>query len=575
MIQKLRIIELENRIKRSIKARPQMLNENTKVNSPLKVTYVLNRTSVCGGVKIILEQANYLIEQGWDVSLVSHFPCPDWFPVKAKYIKVPFHIDVAQGIPDCDVIVATYYDHIQACIETGIAPVVYFEQGDEHLFHLDRLQYELQLFVEKQLKLPQFVCTVSHQAALLMKQNFGLDSEVIPNAIDHQVFHLNEGISNPVEEPYILMMGSENNAFKGIKRIIKAVNTVKLQLEEVKLYWINPDFPSEPWASMVDRVFVNPPQHKIAELYRGALLFVSASEYETFSLPVLEAMATGCPVVSTQNYGVMEYGVDYENVLFTEIGNDIDLINKIKLALNDIELRKNLSINGLTTAKKYTWNSSIDKLANFLIRAAQFEVVPYVELSDWDLRVQADDFNQPEDWERFLNQLKVIPDDIVYLPVIYDWIDRHPIARWEIAAERKKQDSKSSMRINIPIRGKNTDLQKITLGLGIQEVREEKFDAALNYFVSQYSNLDEEWKPVCTKWIVLCLIELNRDQDAINVLEDALKVYDTFSDLYYLFYLVLKMNQYLDEANKKSDMLKVIGDGMHEVEWFYNVAELV
>ncbi|MEX3620623.1 hypothetical protein [Paenibacillus glucanolyticus] len=87
---------------------------------------------------------------------------------------------------------ATYWDHIQACIETGIAPVVYFEQGDEHLFEIQRLPDEMKTFVKTQIKLPQFIMTVSHQAASHLEENYRRKSAVIPNAIDDTIFNLGQ-----------------------------------------------------------------------------------------------------------------------------------------------------------------------------------------------------------------------------------------------------------------------------------------------------------------------------------------------------------------------------------------------
>src|SRR5690606_29024254 len=219
---------------------------------------------------------------------VSHFPKPDWYPIQVEYRQIPFGIELAQGVPICDVIVATYWDHIQACIETGIAPVVYFEQGDEHLFHIERLSAEMQLFVKKQMQLPAFIMTVSHQASSALEENFGRNSVVIPNAIDHGTFKQKDNTRDKTEDPYILMMGNENITFKGIPRIISAFKRVKSAYPNLRLYWINPKQPDNTWLNAVDQVYVNPPQTQIAELFQNAFMFVSASEFESFSLPVLE-----------------------------------------------------------------------------------------------------------------------------------------------------------------------------------------------------------------------------------------------------------------------------------------------
>ena len=87
-------------------------------------------------------------------------------------------------------IVATYWDHIQPCIETGIAPVVYFEQGDFHLFDYDNMNQTLKNFIEKQFQLPSFIYTVSQQAADLIEAIYGREAKVYPNAVDEHIFTL-------------------------------------------------------------------------------------------------------------------------------------------------------------------------------------------------------------------------------------------------------------------------------------------------------------------------------------------------------------------------------------------------
>lgn len=84
------------------------------------------------------------------MTIVAHYVKPAWFPIEADYIQVPFDLELTKGIPDCDLIVATYWDHIQPCIETGIAPVVYFEQGDFHLFDYEKMNQTLKNYIQKQ-----------------------------------------------------------------------------------------------------------------------------------------------------------------------------------------------------------------------------------------------------------------------------------------------------------------------------------------------------------------------------------------------------------------------------------------
>lgn len=578
MIAELRENEFKSRISRVYLAKRQMLESASAPklqNSKRKVVYVMTHVSICGGVKVIFEHANRLREQGWAVCIVSHFPQPEWYPISVEYRQVPFGIELAQSIPLCDVIVATYWDHIQACIETGIAPVIYFEQGDEHLFHLERLSAEVQSFVKSQMELPEFIMTVSNQAALLLKEKFGRKSVVIPNAIDNTVFHEKKDIKKSTTDVrYILMMGNEMIRFKGLELIVSAVRKVKEVCPDIKLYWINPRHPSENWESVVDRFFVNPSQEKIAELFRNATIFVSASEFETFSLPVLEAMATACPVISTKNVGVLEYGIEDENIVFTKIGDEDSLFQKIMLVLNNSELRVKISNNGLVTAQKYNWQNSIMQLSNYLKFVSNHTVIPYQKIEDWDIKVDASKFLSPEEFQRFTKSLQHVAEDIIYIPVLYNWIENHPIARWEVAATRRNTGSNKEIRLLTPYIGSTEiDVRQFMFGEGIQYILDERYIEALDYFVSYYSHVSDAWKPSCTKWIVLCLIELNRDSDAINVIRDVLQVNNKFSDIYYLYYVLLSLNDNFEIATQIAQIINLIGDNVEEDEFFFNIKE--
>ncbi|MFF3922075.1 glycosyltransferase family 4 protein [Paenibacillus lactis] len=576
MISKLRQREFTARNHRLFLAQPQKVAPLQQKIEKLKVVYVMTHVSVCGGVKVILEHANQLVSHGWDVCIVSHFPKPDWYPINADYKQVSFGVELAQGIPLCDIIVATYWDHIQSCIETGIAPVVYFEQGDEHLFHIERLSDDVQSFVKTQMKLPAFIMTVSQMASHSLKNTFNRDSVIIPNAIDHHVFSSscmqNGSISTPKEQ-YILMMGNENISFKGIPKIINVFQRIKHSYPELKLYWINPKPPEDPWKHKADQVFVNPPQSKIAELFRNAKMFVSASEFESFSLPVIEAMATGCPVVSTRNEGVKEYGIHGNNILLAEIGNEEDLYAKVMTLLEDGEQCRKLSENGMETAKKYTWENSAQILMDYLRYVSAHAIEGVNQISDWNITIDESLFLNVEDRIKFNKALYHVKDDIVYIPIIHNWIENHPIARWEIAATRRVSTNTSSIRVlapaSVPLDVNLTG--SVVLGEGIQLVIEKQYSEALEYFIRQYNHSSEEWKPVCSKWIILCLIELERDHDALKVIQDTVCIYEGFSDALYLYYLLLCIHKSESKAEAIVDTIQLIGDSMNEMEWFLDL----
>ena len=96
----------------------------------------------------------------------------------------------------------------------------------------------------------------------------------------------------------------------------------------------------------------------LAEAYARAELFVSASLYEGFGLPPLEALSLGCPVLASDSASVPE--ICGEAALYFNPGREGDLERGIRHALNapDREQRKAL---GFATASRYSWQKNAEE----------------------------------------------------------------------------------------------------------------------------------------------------------------------------------------------------------------------
>lgn len=363
--------ELQRRIERLKHAKKQQLEQYRTNTDNLHIVYVMRQVEPYGGTKIILQHANKLTENGVKVTLVSHFPKPNWYPIHSEYISIALDREVAEGIPNCDVIVATSWNHINACIETKKAPVVFFEQGGSHLFGWDTLEQDKRIILKKVLTLPRFVYTVSNNAAKLLKQIYQIESvDVFHNALDENIFYSTDARQD-LTSPYMLMVGSDKDEFKCIPDIIEAFKIINEQGYDLELSWISKDEPRNRHGN----VYVRPPQETIGDLYRGAKIFVSGSRYESFSLPVLEAMACGCPVVTTVNAGVLEYARDNVNCLFAQVNNPLSLARQVIRLLNDEQLYLSLRNSGIKTAEQFKWDNIIPGLIEYYRHIANFRVV--------------------------------------------------------------------------------------------------------------------------------------------------------------------------------------------------------
>jgi len=95
------------------------------------------------------------------------------------------------------------------------------------------------------------------------------------------------------------------------------------------------------------------PDDELAVLYKNALAFVFPSKSEGFGLPGLEAMAAGCPVISSTAGALPEiYG---DSAAYFDPKSDRELREEIERVRKDKEFREELIKKGMVRAKKFTW----------------------------------------------------------------------------------------------------------------------------------------------------------------------------------------------------------------------------
>lgn len=101
------------------------------------------------------------------------------------------------------------------------------------------------------------------------------------------------------------------------------------------------------------------PDADLPALYAAATAFVYPSLYEGFGLPLLEAMACGCPVLTTKNASLPEVAGDV--ALYLENPADpVELASLLDTLWRDAELRQRLGERGLARAKEFPWSQTAD-----------------------------------------------------------------------------------------------------------------------------------------------------------------------------------------------------------------------
>ncbi|BAZ44388.1 group 1 glycosyl transferase [Chondrocystis sp. NIES-4102] len=106
------------------------------------------------------------------------------------------------------------------------------------------------------------------------------------------------------------------------------------------------------------------PTEELPSLYSQAQALVFASLYEGFGLPILEAMACGCPVITSNVTSIPEVGG--ESVLYVDPYNIEDITQAMYLLITNSALRNNLIHQGQERVKSFNWSTTADRIKQIL-----------------------------------------------------------------------------------------------------------------------------------------------------------------------------------------------------------------
>ena len=206
---------------------------------------------------------------------------------------------------------------------------------------------------------------VSETARKFINSNFPGDYEIIPNGIQVDNFgpnikpfeHLRDGKLN------ILFLGRLDKR-KGLKYLLGAYSKLKWDWPNTRLIVVgpgNPDMDSQHLIgerNLQDVMFVGGvSEEDKARYFSTADVYCSpATGKESFGIVLLEAMASGAPIVASRIEGYSDVIKDGYNGVLVPPKNETALASTIEQLLRDKAHRTSLSCNGLESVQEYRWD---------------------------------------------------------------------------------------------------------------------------------------------------------------------------------------------------------------------------
>jgi UDP-glucose:(heptosyl)LPS alpha-1,3-glucosyltransferase len=121
---------------------------------------------------------------------------------------------------------------------------------------------------------------------------------------------------------------------------------------------------------LLDRVTFLAPSKDVMKFCAAADAYAGASIEDAYGLPVIEAMASGLPVIASINAGVSEVIKDgWNGLLLREPTNVLELASLIRRMVNDRSLRERLATNAVGTARQYTSDHNAAAMWDLFSRA--------------------------------------------------------------------------------------------------------------------------------------------------------------------------------------------------------------
>lgn len=355
----------------------------------MRITFVLSSLALSGGVMLVAEYANRLVERGHSVNLVTPANSidADIQRMLAGDVKIitaarplpsgrsPLALarltgSLTAAIPPADVVVATH---------TPTVLPVFLHTRRHRRVHSSWLYMDYpemfrgrrpeRFLLDSAPRMVEQILTISQPLTDYVTRQTTTPIYTIGAGLPRQELLFNQPRLDAHDGLLRVLYVGDDRPRKGLREFLAAAERVHAVLPEMRLIIVSKkvcavdtDVPYE--------FHLQPSHARLSELYRSSTLLVSASWGEGLGYPPLEAMACGTPVVLTDSSGVRDYARNGENCLMVQPRDVEGLADAMARVLDDPELGDRLAEAGRRTASRYGWDAIMDRMEAALLDLA-------------------------------------------------------------------------------------------------------------------------------------------------------------------------------------------------------------
>lgn len=321
-----------------------------------RVVCVLPGTGIYGGVRVVFEIADALLDRGYEVQVVGPEPAPDWHEHRAPYRQVD--LAAPGAVPAADICIATFWTTVAAGVASGSTLTFQFCQGFEGV-HREYAPLLPRIDATYRLPIPKLVIARHLETVLL--ERYGIRPHWLGQSIDTDLFRPGE-LREAAVPLRVGVVGPYGLRPKGIGELLAGLGMARERGLAIEVHHASSDpmQPGEAAMGVTDRFHHHLSTRQMAEFYRGVdVYFHPSHDEEGYPLPPLEAMACGVPVALTTIRSFSHF-TDAEVLRFPP--GTPEAIPPLVERFLDPDLRRRMRAAGLECARSHTRAKLMDRL---------------------------------------------------------------------------------------------------------------------------------------------------------------------------------------------------------------------